>query len=363
MSFRYAAFIVLAFAGCSSGRSDGGDSTGTAKGPSSSSADKDGDGYSPAQGDCDDTNPLVGPADFDIPGNGIDDDCDGSVDNTIVCDTTIVGQNTPPALAAAMGLCSAHFLTATMMDGPSVSPARNTVPSFGVLNPLEGNGMAFISTGDATTDSSYSPQPGTDLGQVSEPSSFPYLSLDLNSAACGDDNPDALNDYTDLEVDLTVPLNANSFSFESQFFSAEYPEYVCQGYNDRFLVVLDDGVNTPQQVEYDMQKNPVTVNNSFFTVCQNDNASPATQHCTTPVSAIAGTGYDVSDGDSLDGNEPVGGSTGWLTTTVPAVPGNKYKLHFIVFDEGDGIYDSAALIDNFKWLTGQLTTATTMPIQ
>ena len=63
-----------------------------------------------------------------------------------------------------------------------------------------------------------------------------------------------------------------------------------------------------------------------------------------------GTGYDRTDG--FGGTDPQGGSTGWLTTTVPVTPGDKIKLRFIVFDEGDHILDSAAIIDNFKWLTG-----------
>ena len=49
--------------------------------------DADGDGFTTCGGDCCDStecaNPaLVNPGAFDVPGNGVDDDCDGMVDNT-----------------------------------------------------------------------------------------------------------------------------------------------------------------------------------------------------------------------------------------------------------------------------------------
>ena len=353
MTVRRIAFLILALAACNSGRNPhgpggGGDAGTVASNHLDPNVDSDGDGYSPNQGDCDDTNALIGPNSIEVDGDNVDNDCDGKVDNAAACDTSVAGMKTADALAQAMGICEKKFLKSAKFVGPSLEQGRNTVKGFGILKPLEGSAMTFISTGLATTDLSYSPQGGTDLSAYgADTYKSPYGEIQAPpTSGCGQSPPTEVNDYTELALELKVPYNANSLSFQFQFFSAEYPEFVCTTFNDRFLVIVDDGTGQPVNVAFDNQKNPVSVNNGFFTVCKNSASKPQTQHCTHPVTDIAGTGYDV-DG----GGDPIGGSTGWLTTTTPVTPGDTLKVRFIIFDEGDHILDSAALIDNFKWLT------------
>jgi hypothetical protein len=50
--------------------------------PSADTVDHDGDGYSMAQGDCDDTNATVHPGAVEICGDGLDNDCDGEADRS-----------------------------------------------------------------------------------------------------------------------------------------------------------------------------------------------------------------------------------------------------------------------------------------
>src|SRR5437870_10293515 len=81
----------------------------------------------------------------------------------------------------------------------------------------------------------------------------------------------------------------------------------------------------------DAQGKPITANTPFLTL--------------TKPADLAGTGYDAPDGM----NPTVGAATGWLTLAAPVTPNETFKLRLIIYDVGDHIYDSAALIDNLRW--------------
>ena len=220
--------------------------------------------------------------------------------------------------------------------------------------------MAFLSTGEATTLPTYLPQPGTNLGATNTFSN-PVKSLPPQPPdACGAAPPEVVNDYTGLVLSLQAPRNVSALSFKFQFFSTEYPEYVCQMFNDRFLVVLQDLAGTASEnIAFDSAMHAVSVNNSFFTVCTNGSAGPQTMHCTQPITDIKDTGYDKPD--VLSGNPQLGGATGWLTTTAPVTPGATIKLRFIIYDEFDHIYDSAVVLDDFEWLSNKISSPVTVP--
>ena len=323
-------------------------------------ADQDGDGYSIAQGDCDDCNPTVNPGAIQVPGDATDYACNGMPGVVAACDGALAGLRDAASLAKALDQCDPRFFLSAMLVGPSDARARKVVPRFGQAMALLSNGIAADKS-DADFDANVEEDPGTELS-VSNSYANPLPAL-VGAAGCSQSQPATVNDYTELVVKLKAPSNANSFSFDFQFFSAEYPVWVCTEFNDEFLVLQESAAEfaTPTNIAFDQQKNPVTVNNGFFAVCTNDPSKLETQHCTHPVSGISGTGFE--DPPLGPGGSIPGGSTGWLTTTSPVSPGESVTLHFIIFDEGDHVLDSAALIDNFRWGVSVVQTPVTAPIQ
>src|SRR5690606_23685268 len=86
---------------------------------------------------------------------------------------------------------------------------------------------------------------------------------------------------------------------------------------------------------FDANGNPVSVNIGFF-------QEPGCPTCTSSV--LSGTGFDgTCDWQSC------GGATGWLYTTAPVVGGEHITIQFSVWDQGDHVWDSTLLVDNWRW--------------
>ena len=136
---------------------------------------------------------------------------------------------------------------------------------------------------------------------------------------------DDVYDSSVLSIPITVPAGSNCVSFEFRFLSEEYPEYVDSSYNDAFIAELDNNtwsatgsdINAPNNFATDELGNEVSIN--------------ATGNATVSAVNSAGTTYDAS--------------TQRLRTEVDAAPG-AHTLFLSMFDQGDGILDSAAFIDN-----------------
>ena len=154
-----------------------------------------------------------------------------------------------------------------------------------------------------------------------------------------------------------------SFSFQFQFFSGEYPKYVCTSYNDEFLAIVQSSKTypTPTNISFDMQAAPDHRERGLLHRLpqRHDEAADA---CTARIRRRTTTA-PATRRRRIPGHRRIpGGSTGWLTTTAPIAPNEDITLRFVIFDEGDGVLDSAVLIDNFQWGAATVMGPSTGPI-
>ncbi|MEY3012272.1 MAG: hypothetical protein RIT45_1007 [Pseudomonadota bacterium] len=286
--------------------------------------DGDGDGFVGCN-DCDDADPAQNPNAWEFAADLIDNDCDGLTDEAPVsCDVGALSDSNPNHYVTAVDLCppaGSTVVQSSAFPTQASAQARGIRTVYGPKNtPRAGQHMVAISTGVAAAVG----QPGYKVPQngTQFTNSAPYPPVNCKKSG-------SVYDYTEWKLTLKVPGNVNGFSFDFNFMSAEYPEWVGTQFNDKFVAVLDSK-KFKGNVSFDSKGNCISINNAFFTVCKG---------CTQGDGDLQGTGYEGG----------IGGGTGWLTTTSPVEPGETITLRFIVFDEGDHIYDSVVLLDNFRW--------------
>lgn len=345
--------------------------------------DHDGDGYSWAQGDCMDCTTgeglgtdFINPGAFDVPGNGIDDDCSGTVDDEIVaCDQGLsLASANAFDYARAMDLCRIQppagkwgVVDAKLVRSDAkTSPGAYTygiMPNFGAaLLPQHGQRLAAFSTGTARRpgDSNFvKPKKWRDRScgffgcSYTEGSrDWGYTSVYPQGYPVGAGCPrpsGSANDSSGLWMQIRVPTNAKSFTYNLDYYSSEYPEWVCSKYNDSFVALLtsDHPTNVAnagaphfKNISFDGNDRPINVNNNYFVV--------------TSQAGLAGSGFDGTncwDRDLGYGQVPCGAATGWLTTSAPVTPGELITVHFTIWDTTDHIFDSTILLDNWQWST------------
>jgi hypothetical protein len=340
--------------------------------------------------------PVAG--NWDIPGNGCDDDGDGTVDNPPACDDALPPNGTAEDFAKAIGICataakdgyglvSAQFTRGHKSFGSVKNEQHGVLAKFGdVLKPREGTKLGVLSTGYAQE---FNGAPGRlfggdAFGSTAETSKdwegTGALPPGFPKASVGCPQSDEIHDAIGIELTLKAPKNASGVRFDLNFFSSEWPAYICSSFNDGFLAYLSaKGFNsgTADNISFDSLTNPVSVNNGFFDRCTSavdigcaPGAKRAVSQCPGGVNELRGTGYGAdgkwcelfklagTGGDKVSTN---GGATGWLTSSAPVSPGEELTLHFIVWDTGDGALDSSVLLDNFKWAEGAVTVITDRP--
>ena len=348
--------------------------------PGGPTDDVDKDGFTPDDGDCNDCDANVNPNAVEVPtpdgGDPFDEDCDGEIDEVDPpCDTGFdVADMDPLDAARAVELCKMSADPAdwgvvsaswVMADGspPPMDPAslanfhlgHGLLSAFGAnIDVRTGERMLGLSSGTARqpTDPGYQDVGGFSKGYTgSHPQGFPK-----ESPACPGTVTGTPHDVAGIEIEIRVPSNAHGFSFDFDFFTYEWPGYVCSQYNDFFVALLDP---IPQNqmdgnIVFDSQGNPVSVNNAFLEVCGCDGNPPGscmaggkTFTCALGDTDLIGTGFGFDTGTFGKQDH---GSTSWLQTKAPVDPGTEITLRWAVYDSGDGVLDTTTLIDDFKWI-------------
>lgn len=354
---------------------EGGSGTGGTAGggecaPTASNVDDDGDGFTEAEGDCADCDPNANPGAYDVPGNGLDEDCNGAPDDTrIGCDGDVadIAYADPLAAARTIGLC--HFASPNdrrwgvldakyvKVDGsPGMAPrSHGLLPGYGPnVNPQEGQRLLALSTGTARRpgDAGYFPPLGAVMGtQGFAPAGFPIDSPSCQGVVTSTDR--VAFDPAALELSIRVPTNARSLRYAFNFYTFEYPQYVCTEYNDFFVALQNPPPPNAQSlnISFDSQGNPVSVNNSLLLACIPGTHNGKTFACPLGTAILQGTGY--------------GGhaATGWLETLSPVQAGGVMQIRFAIWDMGDAALDSTVLIDAFEFRVEPASTAGTRPIE
>jgi hypothetical protein len=339
--------------------------------------DDDEDGYTENDGDCNDCDPNTNPGAFDdgetTDGDGgppVDVNCDGTPGgDTHECDEGIALDDTDAKNAArAIGLCKFVAEDATGKDKTwgvieakyvkaDGTPGMNKLshgilPNFGQNGkPQQGVNMLGLSSGTARGPSmpGYESPSGAQMGTTC---AAPIPNMD--SPSCPGVKSGAPNDPAALEVKLRVPTNTKSFKFYFNFYTYEFPIFICSQYNDFFVTLMNPKPEgSPNgNISFDQLKNPVSVNNSMLQVCKAQTAGGKKFECPLGEGLLAGTGFEGH------------AATGWLQTVAPLdlPPGSVVTLRWAIWDAGDQVLDSTVLVDNFEFSVEPAAGASTEPV-
>jgi hypothetical protein len=150
------------------------------------------------------------------------------------------------------------------------------------------------------------------------------------------------NDRMWFNLKVTAPsmtkgaiADANGYSFDFAFFSAEFPEWVDTPYNDIFVVWQTSSEYTGNITFIAGQ--PLTVT-ALWPIDYQGECGLLDPKCVGQDPHLEGTGYRKD-----------GGATGWYRASGGVTPGETFGLSFAIFDMGDSTYDTTALLDNWRW--------------
>lgn len=346
--------------------------------PAEPHADDDGDGFTAADGDCNDCLAAINPGAYDFPDDQVDDDCSGSAAREDErCDRGLPLTTLDPTDAArALGLCrflapgqrgwgvlEARFTDAHGTGALSDPRAIGVLPDFGAMKPREGSALFALSSGVARAPGQPGYTSGCDeldavcpsgttshcTGGAAPPPGYPKQDASCGPSAAS--APPLAFNQAALELQLRVPNNVSTLSFDSAFYTFEQPSKGCHGFNDGFVVLKEPrpSGSAEANIVLDARGEPLGVGTALFALCDRAAYEPGTldpRACMEGTSQLRGSGYGPRETTCPDAH---GASTGWLHTTAPVTPGEVIKLRFAIWDTNDVTLDSTALVDAVRW--------------
>jgi len=347
-------------------------------GETNAEVDGDGDGFTPATGDCDECDPERNPGAIEWPGDDVDDDCDGETDEASTpCDSALsVGDRDATAAARALGLCvNAMPERWGLVDARWLLPDGN-VPAaeiedvfhlghgllerFGRLDPREGDRLLLLSTGAARNvdDPAYT----TMLDKRYTTGWAPGLPREHPS--CGGVITGQARDGLALRLTLRAPTNAHGLSFDHRVFTHDWPNYICSSFNDVFAVHVSpspEGV-ADGTITLDAAGGTIGAMSSFIEHCSCPESPAPCPTVTGPVACAAGTAELAGTPFAAGTIAPRSGATRWLRTSAPVTPGETFTLTFLVSDAADGVLDLAVMLDAFMFTSSAPERPITVPL-
>jgi len=311
--------------------------------------------------------------------------------------TSSTGKPFDPLVSAAWGTVAGKGskLTFSFLGTPQLTNAGtvtlahkdNTAKlysSFGSNAARAGGSLALLSTGSVGVADPRGPAINTSNRWFTNGTD--KLLVDDGCAALGLDATDcaaltggtsgskiAVTDLTMLTLKIKAPSNAKAMSFDFGFFSTEFNEFWKTSFNDAFFAVVKGRLISGKNVAKDTSGKGITVNSGFFQLCpvapgpKGINKTEALVNCVGNAGnatkgifgTLAGTNFDGAGIGSTDNTVTsfelgskkyvYGGGSGWLTAKFGVEPNEEFEIKLYVVDAGDGILDSAVMLDNVKW--------------
>ena len=181
--------------------------------------------------------------------------------------------------------------------------------------PTNGSTFGILTTGDAAL----ADDPNDDTGSGED--------WGVAGTAIGGD----VHDYQIARIDLG-PATGTCLAFDFRFLSEEFPEYVTAGFNDAFVAQLN-----VWGVTADSAAQTISAPGDFAAGSGDVISVDASGPSAMTAAQAAGTTYD--------------GATLPLVARTPVTPGNTNSLFLTIFDQGDGILDTAVFVDNLRYET------------